>query len=318
MNNAPLITIGITSYNAEKSIEGAVRSAFSQDWPNIEVIAVDDCSSDSSYDVLLNLKKEYPDFIVYRSEKNGGVSASRNRILEMAKGEYLAFFDDDDESQTQRIKEQYEAIVAYQKIHGTNKVCCFCSIRKFYPNGYNIALEAIGSSPKVPVGKDMVDYQLFINRAPDVFYGSGTPSCALMTRTSLLKEAGGYDENLKRNEDTDISIRLGMLDTHFIGVKAELVRQHASGGADKRPEIGYESENNIVEKYRTILESQNKYGFARDWVRMRFYHFSNKKIRLAFLAIAMLIKYPRETFSRLLKAAPARLIHERKMSVNKS
>ena len=51
---APLITIGITCFNAEETIEIALKSAFSQDWSNYEVIVVDDGSSDNSIEILKN------------------------------------------------------------------------------------------------------------------------------------------------------------------------------------------------------------------------------------------------------------------------
>ena len=51
-NQPPLITIGITCFNAENTIENALESAFSQDWPNLEVIVVDDNSTDKSFEIL--------------------------------------------------------------------------------------------------------------------------------------------------------------------------------------------------------------------------------------------------------------------------
>ncbi|MCH8285216.1 glycosyltransferase family 2 protein, partial [candidate division KSB1 bacterium] len=54
----PLITVGITCFNAEDTIERAVRSALNQRWPNLEVVVVDDRSTDGSFDVVEKLARD--------------------------------------------------------------------------------------------------------------------------------------------------------------------------------------------------------------------------------------------------------------------
>ena len=89
-----LVTVGVTSFNAENTIARAIISVINQTWRPIEIIVIDDCSSDGTYKVLKNLSKDNPEIKVFLNEINSGVAFSRNRILEEASGEFVIFFDD--------------------------------------------------------------------------------------------------------------------------------------------------------------------------------------------------------------------------------
>jgi len=309
----PLITIGITCYNADDSIERAVIGALNQDYKNVEIVIVDDQSQDRSREIVQALQQKYfPRIKFYVNEKNLGVAGTRNKVLELAKGEYLAFFDDDDDNRQERIRRQYYKLKQYEENVNQGYNLCFSSICKKYPNGYETHTKAIGSESPVPQGYDVVASNLFL-LPPDVFYGGGTPSCSMMCKTSDLREIGGYDVNLRRMEDTDLAIRFGLRGAHFIGCKDELVIQYASSGADKSASIGYDSELYIVEKYKEILDQHKRYFYARDWVRVRYLHFSGQKQKAMLHALKMVLKYPLLTLGRFFKAAPRRLLHEWKM-----
>ena len=96
MNGEKLISVIIPIYNNEKYVEGCINSLLSQTYKNIEIIAVNDGSSDSTKNKLEALK-ERDDRIVVINKKNGGVSSARNSGLEAAQGDYIAFLDSDDE-----------------------------------------------------------------------------------------------------------------------------------------------------------------------------------------------------------------------------
>ena len=87
----PLISIIIPAYNAGDTIERCVKSALSQTYPSIEVIVVNDGSTDSTAEILKRFEN-----ITITSQKNKGVSAARNAGLKIASGEYLTFVDSDD------------------------------------------------------------------------------------------------------------------------------------------------------------------------------------------------------------------------------
>lgn len=93
--NDPKISVIIPIYNAEKYIRKCLNSILLQRFP-LEVICVDDCSTDSTPDILKEYAKNHSNVTVLRNEKNLYAGPSRNRGLEVAKGEYVHFMDSDD------------------------------------------------------------------------------------------------------------------------------------------------------------------------------------------------------------------------------
>jgi glycosyltransferase involved in cell wall biosynthesis len=315
-NNLPLITIGLTSFNAEDSIEKAIKGAFQQEYPNFEVIVVDDCSSDSSRKVIKECIKEHKNARIIEHEENTGFAGALNTIINNAKGEFIAIFDDDDVSLPHRLITQYNRITSYEKENDTTLLACWGSGYKLYDNGYRAPFKAIGSLPKIPIGEDLIQCQLYMGRNPDVFFGSGTPSCSLMVRKSTYQKIGLYDTNMRRTEDTDFVLRLARQGGHFIGCPEELVVQSASVGHDKRPEVGYQSELSLVKKHKDLFHPPRRYNYAQNWIKLRYYHFGQQRIKSVLTLLELLVKYPLWTWEQFWRSAPKRLLHERKMHVS--
>ena len=83
-------------YNAEKTLRRCVESIVLGQERNIEVILVEDCSKDHSWELCLELAQEFPNVTAVQNERNSGVSFTRNRGLELAQGDYILFVDSDD------------------------------------------------------------------------------------------------------------------------------------------------------------------------------------------------------------------------------
>lgn len=95
-----MITIGIPAYNVEKYITRCLLSVENQTYNNIEVIIVEDCSTDSTLLEVENFLKTQNHTKTYKLIKNlnnKGLAFNRNRIIEESKGEYIFFLDSDDE-----------------------------------------------------------------------------------------------------------------------------------------------------------------------------------------------------------------------------
>lgn len=90
----PLVSFVIPLYNKEKYIAETITSIVNNDYPNKEIIVVDDCSTDISHGVVINLG--YEDVLILSHTENRGLSAARNTGLEKAKGKYIQFWDADD------------------------------------------------------------------------------------------------------------------------------------------------------------------------------------------------------------------------------
>ncbi len=91
-----LISIVVPTYNCEKYILETLKSIKSQTYRNFEVLIIDDCSTDNTYNTIKDLLQEDCRFIYHRLEVNSGAAIARNTAVEMSKGSFIAFIDSDD------------------------------------------------------------------------------------------------------------------------------------------------------------------------------------------------------------------------------
>lgn len=91
-----LVSVITPVYNASKYIAGTIESALAQDYKKLEIILVDDCSRDNSVEIIRNLLETSPNIVYFKQPTNMGAGAARNKALELAKGQYVAFLDSDD------------------------------------------------------------------------------------------------------------------------------------------------------------------------------------------------------------------------------
>lgn len=104
-----LISIIIPVYNVEKYVERCIKSVVAQTYKKIEIILVNDGSKDNSEAICLDYAKK-DKRIVYVKQKNGGLSAARNKGMEVATGAYYVFIDSDDYVNTHYVEELYRVI----------------------------------------------------------------------------------------------------------------------------------------------------------------------------------------------------------------
>ena len=89
-----LVSIIMPNYNSEKYLQATIQSVLDQTYQNWELIFVDDCSTDNSFDLARSFNDER--IKVFRNETNSGAAISRNYALRMAQGKWIAFLDSDD------------------------------------------------------------------------------------------------------------------------------------------------------------------------------------------------------------------------------
>lgn len=99
-----LVSILIPCFNAEPWIGECIESALAQTWPEKEVIVVDDGSTDGSLDIV----RRFGDRIRWESGLNRGGNAARNRLFELARGEWLQYLDADDYLKPAKVQRQAE------------------------------------------------------------------------------------------------------------------------------------------------------------------------------------------------------------------
>ncbi|MCI1930364.1 MAG: glycosyltransferase [Clostridia bacterium] len=105
-----MISVILPIYNGEKTVEKAIYSVLNQSYKDIEIIAIDDCSKDRTYIILCELSKKDSRVHVFKNKKNLGVAKTRNKGIEQASGEYIAFIDGDDCWSSNKIEKQISVL----------------------------------------------------------------------------------------------------------------------------------------------------------------------------------------------------------------
>lgn len=93
---APKVSVIIPVYNAERFILRCVQSILMQNFKDLEIVLVEDCSKDSSSLICLELEREYNNVVVSFQERNSGAAVARNKGIRIAQGEFIMFVDSDD------------------------------------------------------------------------------------------------------------------------------------------------------------------------------------------------------------------------------
>jgi len=104
LEEAPLVTVVMTAYNVEDYVEAAITSVIRQTWRNLEVVVVDDCSTDKTNDVLARLARVHRNLTHLRLNTNLGTYYAKNVGITRAKGRYIFFHDSDDICHPERIR----------------------------------------------------------------------------------------------------------------------------------------------------------------------------------------------------------------------
>lgn len=94
--NNETVSVITPVYNVAKVIEKTLNSMLMQDYKNLEIVLVDDCSKDNSAEIIKRYLDKYPNIVYHKQVKNGGAAVARNTAINIAKGRYVAFLDSDD------------------------------------------------------------------------------------------------------------------------------------------------------------------------------------------------------------------------------
>ena len=125
MKKNDLVSIVIPCYNQAQYLEEAVQSVLDQTYPNIEIIIINDGSTDNSEEIASHLQKQYPEKIRIILQENSGVAVARNNGIEEAKGEYILPFDADDILHEKMVESTLYAMQKYKVDIVSPNVQCF-------------------------------------------------------------------------------------------------------------------------------------------------------------------------------------------------
>lgn len=218
----PLVSIIVPCYNSEDYISECLESVLSQDYDNIEVILVDDGSSDSSLEIV----RQYPDVRVL-SQANAGACVARNRGFGACSGKYVKFLDSDDVLEPGVISRQ----VMFSEKEGDNSIVYgdFFILK----NGKRLFQDT--TLPK--------EHQSAALLFKDIL--TSTP----LHRRWMIERVGGFDERFRNGQEWNLHVRLsseGYLFVHQRGPiycyrvhQAEDRISNKSKGAGKKEKVDY-------------------------------------------------------------------------------
>lgn len=199
MNNQ-LVSILIPVYNAEKYVAEAIESALNQTYKNIEIIIVDDGSTDKSWEIIESYRQKHPKIIKTYRQENKGACAARNKAFELSDGKYIQYLDSDDLLASDKIEHQ----IKYFDGSGEDD---------FLVNGHwgrfiKSVTEDIAWGPHKLLQKNLkpIDW-LLVNHMSTI--------ASWLTSRKLINKAGKWDEELTINQDGEFFNRV-MLNSKLI------------------------------------------------------------------------------------------------------
>lgn len=200
-NNNPLISIIIPVYNSSAYLYDCLVSVVEQSYSNLDIIIIDDCSSDRSIDICNEFKKNDGRIRLIKNKKNSGAAYCRNIGVNISKGEYVCFIDSDDVVSNDYVeymfnniaKKNYDISIACYTVKSDNKLYYMgsgkstdisqkeCLIRILMSDGISVSMCAklfkkeVLSNIIFPEGymyeDDAVIYQIIIN-SKKIYYGN--------------------------------------------------------------------------------------------------------------------------------------------------
>jgi glycosyltransferase involved in cell wall biosynthesis len=243
----PTVSVVIPTFNRQNTILEAVNSALSQEWVDIEVIVIDDASTDETQEILL--KNLDPRLRVLRLDENRGAQAARNLGIRSAFSEWVAFLDSDDVFLPGSIKSRLEIAEREHTciVHGE---CMVLDEKRNLPQKFN-TLPLVGQVYKTLLEKP----------------GPTFPS--LLVKRAVLLSIGGLDESLQAYQEWDTAIRLSEIAAFsFQPQPVFLYRPAKKDSISHQWKKSGEAYLAVVEKHKSeILRLAGKHALSRHYFR---------------------------------------------------
>ncbi len=211
MTDTPLVSVVIATYNRADLLSESVRSVLSQDYPSVELIIVDDCSTDRTPELIAELEARDEQVRGIRLPDNSGPSAARNMGIASARGSLVAFLDDDDIWLPGKLTAQVRTLQ-------DNPEAALCYAKALVGTADGVATVQPYSGSHLGRNGDNFENQLR-------HHAIKTPT--VVVRKSVLEEVGVFDETLATGEDTDLFLRITLQHpATYVPEPVTVVREH--------------------------------------------------------------------------------------------
>ena len=248
MNNKNIkVSVIIPAYNSAKFIREAIESVYSQTYKNLEIIIIDDGSTDDTKKIAQN----YNERIKYFYQKNMGPASARNSGIKKSTGDYIAFLDADDIWEKTKIEKQLSILKKYPKYKFVYCDANFVNSNKITIPNYPRRVEILKGDILLP----------FINT-----YFLLLPTIILDSK--CISKIGYFNNNLKVGEDFDFILRLTKnYKGYGIGEKLYIRRVHENSLS--RQDYKLDSQNDIYILKKFIKENPVYYKTYKKILKKR-------------------------------------------------
>jgi len=261
-----LVSIIIPTHRGSKTICRAVDSAFSQDYDHLEVIVVDDNGAgtmeqiETERQIARYLNLDNFKYIAHEHNKNG--AAARNTGVRAAKGEFIAFLDDDDEFLPFKIRLQVEALAGKSDDYGA----CYSSFVNIFPDGRRREIYAEKSGD---LCADLLSMEISVL------------SSVLMVKKSAWEAVGGFDESFLREQDQEFCARVfqkyKVVAVPEITMVRHILKRNAPADVEKSVEYRYKYINKVKEIISTYPKKDQEKIYSRLYLDIAKRYFKSKK-----------------------------------------
>lgn len=181
------ISVVIPTYNRERTLKRSIESVLKQTYLNIEIIIIDDCSTDNTEQIVKSFNNEKIRYI--RLDKNSGACVARNKGIEIATGDYIAFQDSDDEWLEDKLEKQMKVLKE------TGTVVTFC------------AFNFVPFKGKVRKKEPNIDVNCFEHITSELLKENFISTQTILAEKKVFENIK-FDVTLPRFQDWDIAIRI--------------------------------------------------------------------------------------------------------------
>lgn len=260
---ASKVSVVIPLYNSSAFFNETMASVLDQTYKNIEVIIIDDFSTDNSYQIALEFQS---DTVVVKKNKGKGACAARNYGYELSTGNYIQFLDADDILSPQKIEKQVNAL------NSLSNALAVCNTYHFKDNIEN----SICSDQRYTFSTSKPE-ELFIN----LWGGNELPmhmiqTSAWLTPRTLIEKAGLWDETLAKDQDGEYFARLGLQSSAIVYVPEikNYYRKHATGKniASQKKEIHLKSILKATDLKAKYLSSKIESSASKQALATQYKH----------------------------------------------
>lgn len=190
----PKVSVIMPAFNSAKTIQNAANAVLNQTYTNLELIIINDGSSDETLNLVTTLYQGNQRVVIL-NQSNQGVSAARNHGLTQASGEWIAFCDADDEWFS-------------NKLHAQSQL--FSSYSWSYTDSYYVGVDY-----PTPIRRSEQSHLLQGHIHSELIKENFLTTSSIMIKKDVLIEMGGFDENMAALEDWDLWLNIARL--HPIG-----------------------------------------------------------------------------------------------------